>query len=139
MNNLENASSQHILISYSEYERLKNIEEEFQKMQKQVDLSDIDGKDNTDEDLNSADQQGSGSEKSKIHDITDPDFISKIAHLVKQQIGPLSAARPVVTTWSNFDLTPPSTSVIGSVNTTPPLHYDNRQYKNDENDIFGNT
>jgi hypothetical protein len=36
MNNLENASSQHILISYSEYERLKNIEEEFQKMQKQV-------------------------------------------------------------------------------------------------------
>jgi hypothetical protein len=36
MNNIENASSQHILISYSEYERLKNIEEEFQKMQKQV-------------------------------------------------------------------------------------------------------
>jgi hypothetical protein len=36
MNNLDNASSQHILISYSEYERLKNIEEEFQKMQKQV-------------------------------------------------------------------------------------------------------
>ncbi len=36
MSKLENASLQHILISYSEYERLKSIEEEFNKMQNQV-------------------------------------------------------------------------------------------------------
>jgi hypothetical protein len=36
MSNLENASLQHILISYSEYERLKNIEEEFNKIQTKV-------------------------------------------------------------------------------------------------------
>ena len=34
MNNIESASLQHILISYSEYERLKHIEEEFNKLQK---------------------------------------------------------------------------------------------------------
>ena len=32
-NNTSSASSQHILISYSEYERLKNIESQFQKLQ----------------------------------------------------------------------------------------------------------
>ena len=32
----ENASSQHILISYAEYERLKHIEEEFEKLQKNL-------------------------------------------------------------------------------------------------------
>ena len=30
-----NSSSQHILISFSEYERLKNIETEFEKLQKE--------------------------------------------------------------------------------------------------------
>jgi len=32
----DSSSSQHILISYSEYERLKQIEEEFEKLQKSV-------------------------------------------------------------------------------------------------------
>jgi hypothetical protein len=36
MSKLENASLQHILISYPEYERLKNIEEEFNKIQNKV-------------------------------------------------------------------------------------------------------
>jgi hypothetical protein len=36
MSHLESASLQHILISYSEYERLKNIEEQFNKMQSRV-------------------------------------------------------------------------------------------------------
>jgi len=36
MSNLENSSLQHILISYSEYERLKNIEEEFNKIQNKL-------------------------------------------------------------------------------------------------------
>ena len=32
----ESASSQHILISYTEYERLKQIEEQFEKLQKNL-------------------------------------------------------------------------------------------------------
>ena len=41
------------------------------------------------------------------------------------------------TNWSNYDLSPPSTSVIGTVNTDPPLHYDQKRSKNDANDSFG--
>jgi hypothetical protein len=33
MNSSEAGSSQHILITYAEYERLKNIEQEFEKLQ----------------------------------------------------------------------------------------------------------
>jgi hypothetical protein len=36
MSSSDSASLQHILISYSEYERLKNIEEEFNKIQNQA-------------------------------------------------------------------------------------------------------
>ncbi len=99
---------------------------------------DDDSEDNT----HAMDQSGSGLQREKLNDITDPEFISKVAHLVRQQINPsnpLQSARPVASSWSNFDLTPPSSSVIASVNTNPPLHYDIRQMKNDENDIFGNS
>jgi hypothetical protein len=34
MSNSYASSSQHILISYAEYERLKNVEEQFEKLQK---------------------------------------------------------------------------------------------------------
>ena len=34
--NSESASLQHILISYSEYERLKNIEKQFDELQKGI-------------------------------------------------------------------------------------------------------
>ena len=33
MNSSESGSSQHILITYAEYERLKNIEKQFEKLQ----------------------------------------------------------------------------------------------------------
>ena len=33
MSNSESGSSQHILITFAEYERLKNIEREFEKLQ----------------------------------------------------------------------------------------------------------
>ena len=48
-----------------------------------------------------------------------------------------SDPRPVNTQWSNYNLLPPSTAVIGSVNTTPPIHFDIKRQKNDENDSFG--
>jgi hypothetical protein len=90
-------------------------------------------------DTNAFEQSGSGLHKSKLNDLTDSEFISKVAHLVQQQIQPLVSARPVASSWSNVDLSTPSTSAIASVNTNPPLHYDIRQFKNDENDIFGKT
>lgn len=70
----------------------------------------------------------------------DTDFIEKVATLVSQRLqthNPMSGARPVISGWTNYDLSPPSTSVIGNVNTTPPLRYDQKLKKNDSNDIFG--
>ena len=69
-------------------------------------------------------------------------FIAKVAKLVTKKLSTtaptLHNARPVNTGWTNFDLSPPSTSVIGSVNTTPPIHFDQKRQKNDDNDSFGN-
>ena len=71
-------------------------------------------------------QSGGGASKRKNLEDPDEHFISKIAHLVSQklsqnpnQIHP----RPVSSTWSNYDLSPPSTSVMGNVNTTPGAVY----------------
>ena len=48
-----------------------------------------------------------------------------------------SAPRPVISNWSNYDLSPPSTSVMGNVNTTPALPFNQPLRKNDSNDEFG--
>jgi hypothetical protein len=73
-----------------------------------------------------------------MNTIENDQFISKVAELVGQKLSPLLNARPVVTSWSNYNTSLPSTSVIGSVNTDPPLPYNNTIKKNDENDRFGN-
>ncbi len=86
-----------------------------------------------DSSFDSFEQSGSGNKNSSEND----EFISKVAELVGQKLNPLLNARPVVSTWSNFNTSLPSTSVIGSVNTDPPLHYNNTIFKNDENDQFG--
>ena len=52
--------------------------------------------------------------------------------------GSAARPRPMNTQWSNFDLSPPSTSVIGTTNTTPPIHFDQTKKVNDFNDAFGN-
>ena len=66
------------------------------------------------------------------------DILSKIAQLVAQRLHPhLEAPRPVVSNWSNYDLSPPSTSVIGTANTTPALNFNQPRQKNDYNDVFG--
>ncbi len=77
--------------------------------------------------------------KRKNESFTDNDFITKVAKLVKEQLNPdlTTQSRPVATGWQNFDLSPPSTSAIGSEDTTPPLHFGITRRKNDENDIFG--
>jgi hypothetical protein len=61
------------------------------------------------------------------------EFVNKIAYLVTKKIYP----RLPETTWNNFNLTSPNTSMLENPITTPPLHYDNIQRKNDENDIYG--
>ena len=80
-------------------------------------------------------QSGSGASGTSHHQ--DDDFISKVAELVSKKLNnPLSKARPVSSSWSNFALSPPSTSIINSADTNPPIHYDVRRFKNDENDSF---
>jgi hypothetical protein len=93
--------------------------------------------------IQSSSQIGSGSLKRKRKSSeTNDDFITKVAHLVSQKFSnaeiPIPRPRPVNTTWSNYDLTPPSTSVFGNVNTSPPLHFNQSRIKNDFNDSFGN-
>jgi hypothetical protein len=66
-------------------------------------------------------QSGRGSKRKLLEDPNEH-FITKIAHLVSQKLSPDSiqtTARPVSTNWLNYDLSPPSTSVMGNVNTTP--------------------
>jgi hypothetical protein len=82
------------------------------------------------------DQSGSGN---KTEDKDSDAFISKVAHLVGQKLqNPLWNARPVVTAWTNFDTSLPSTAITTKPDTTAPLHYNNPVAKNDENDTFGN-
>ena len=83
-------------------------------------------------------QTGSGKVKKRkrLHLHEDNEFIAKVAHLVTENLKP-TIARPVNTGWTNFNLLPPSTSVIGSVNTAPPVHFDVKLQKNDDNDSYG--
>ena len=93
--------------------------------------------------IQSTSQIGSGfkrkrSKTNESHEnYEDDNFISKVAKLVAERFNPIPTPRPVNTTWSNFNLSPPATSVLGNVNTTPPLHYNQQLTKNDFNDAFG--
>ncbi len=80
-------------------------------------------------------QTGSGETKPRKSD--DEDFIQKVAYLVGEKLNPLLKARPVSTLWSNYDISLPSTSLLETPDSTPPLHYNNTISKNDENDSYG--
>ncbi len=82
---------------------------------------------------NLGEQSGSGISKN-----SDEEFISKVADLVGKKLTPLLNARPVQTTWSNFNTSLPTTAIVTSDDTSPPLHFNNSITKNDQNDIFGN-
>jgi hypothetical protein len=60
--------------------------------------------------------------------------VNRIAFLVSKKIQP----RQPGALWNNFNLTPPSTSVVVNPNTesSSAVHYDNPIRKNDFNDIF---
>ena len=143
----DGASSQYILIKYSEYERLRTIEKKYETLQKEHNkhllIPTFKGKgeeerhsSDSDETAESIFEQiGSGSKRKLA---PKDKFIDKVAELVSKRLNPITAARPVNSSWSNFDLSPPSTSIIGSVNTSPPLHFDQKRMKNDQNDSFGN-
>ena len=143
----DGASSQYILIKYSEYERLRTIEKKYETLQKEHNkhllIPTFKGKgeeephsSDSDETAESIFEQiGSGSKRKLA---PKDKFIDKVAELVSQRFNPIIAARPVNSAWSNFDLSPPSTSIIGNTDTSPPLHFDQKRMKNDKNDSFGN-
>ena len=88
-------------------------------------------------------QSGSGlpssANRKRTLEYNESDFIAKVASLVKNQLQSSTSmiTNPVSTVWRNFDLSPPSTSLIVAENTTPPLHFNTELKKNDLNDTFG--
>ena len=154
------ASLKHILLSFEEYERLKNIESEYHKIHKKIEQNlhlagsgnskktreeieenQIREEENSDNDSSEEIQSGSGTSNQPCQfgcgpqkQISNEDeFIKKIAILVTKKINP----RLPETIWNNFNLTSPSTSVVTPSNTNPAIHYDNTINKNDENDVYG--
>ena len=80
--------------------------------------------------IESSTQSGSGTKRKNLDDDPDEHYITKIAHLVSQRLSATTtpsqtSARPIYSNWSNYDLSPPSTSVMGNVNTTPGISVKN--------------
>jgi hypothetical protein len=140
--NTTDASLEKILISYSEFERLKNIESEYLNLQKSrqrnLEIST--------ENPSTSNQIGEGSDSqmkkqklssfsSKFSDSDDEsDFIQHITNLVASKIQGSS------TSTNLFSPSKATTTEIAlaTPNTTPPLPYSQKIQKDDENDIFGN-
>ena len=133
-------SLQKILISYEEYERLKNIESEYNKLQDQKQKEfEIPSKHHQ-----TGEGSGESSKKAKLSHILekvesdsddDSEIYQRIARIVASRIQP-----PVQTT--DLFKTPESSQLMQiqstSPKTSPPLPFENSIKKNDENDSFGN-
>ena len=138
--NTENASLERILISYSEYERLKNIEQEYMHLQQQQQRKhSLESQNKSEED-----QIGEGSEiphkKLKLTNFLNEDtdeessVLDKIATLVASKIQGTSTYTAL---FKPKELSAPLTIGIATPNTTPPLNFGFSIKKNDENDDFG--
>jgi hypothetical protein len=139
----ESATLERILISYSEYERLKNIEKEYTALQQQQQqhkhsshTEDFDplGQDNL-----KLNQYGEGDEtsskKAKFEDIIqEPSVLEKIADLVASKIQTTSTSTDL---FKSKEQSSPLTIGIATPITTPPLPYGFALKKDDENDDFG--
>ncbi len=134
-----------ILISYSEYERLKNIEKEFVNLQQQHKHS-LENTSDSDQLVHGNDQPnqfGEGIEtpekKSKLTNleefIEEPSVLEKIASLVATKI---QATSTPTSLFKPKDLSSPLTVGIATPITTPPQKFGFTIKKDDENDDFGN-
>ena len=144
--NTSNPSLENILIPYSEFERLKNIETEYiriqESQQKNFDLK-------TDQPSTSRNfQTGKGSEykmkKRKITDDydlsdTDSDSIAPIVnHITKMVVKKIAAQKPqVFTSLFQAQDSLPLEVEVANEDTTPPLPYSQKISKGDENDSYG--
>lgn len=143
--NSNRPSLEKILISYEEFERLKNIESEYNKNQseKQKDFE------ITSKNKHPLAQLGEGSshhtKKSKLNrilekvendsDSDDEDLIHRIANVVASKIQQPSTSTDLFKTPEANQLLEISTA---TPKTAPPLPFQNSIKKSDENDIFGN-
>jgi hypothetical protein len=138
----ESATLERILISYSEYERLKNIEKEYTALQQQQQhkhSSNTEDPDHPIEHNLKINQYGEGDEtsskKAKFEDIVQqPSVLEKIADLVASKIQSTSTSTDL---FKPKDLSSPLTIGIATPITTPPLRYGFALKKDDENDDFG--
>jgi hypothetical protein len=133
---IEDASIQKMFISCQEYDRLKNIESEYLKIQQNKQKT-FQIEEST---PSSSEQSGSGKTSSRLHKLLlqesdsedEEDIIDKIANIVKTKIEKTSTDKDLWGQRQNLT----STS-IGLPNTAPPLPFPNTILKNDENDKFG--
>ena len=144
--NTSNPSLEKNLISYTEFERLKNIETEYiriqESQQKNFDLK-------TDQPSTSTNfQTGKGIEhkrkkrKNTIdYDLSDTesDSISPIVdHITKMVVKKIAAQKPqVFTSLFQAQDSLPLEVEVANQDTTPPLPYSQKISKGDENDSFG--
>lgn len=142
--NTSNPSLEKILISYTEFERLKNIETEYIKIQesqqKNFDIK-------TDQPSTSS-QTGKGSEHKRKkrkptidYDLSDTesDSISPIVdHITKMVVKKIAAQKPqVFTSLFQAQDSLPLEVEVANQDTAPPLPYSQKISKGDENDSYG--
>ena len=141
--NTTDPSLQKILISYNEFERLKNIESEYLNLQKSKQKN----LEISHENQATSTQIGEGSESknkkrnlsaffSHIDDSDDEsDFIQHITTLVASKIQGSSTSTNLFSPSKNSDT---SQIALATPNTAPPLPYAQNIKKDDENNEFGN-
>jgi hypothetical protein len=132
---IEDASIQKMFISCQEYDRLKNIESEYLKLQQNNQKTFQIG-----EPSSRIEQSGSGKSSSKLHKILlqesddedSEDIFEKIANIVKNKLEKPSTDKDL---WGQPQHL--ASTSLALPNTTPPLSFGNTIVKNDENDKFG--
>ena len=137
---LSDASLQKILISYSEFERLKNIEAEHSqcqsKLAKTLQINTDSEKPSTSK--QSENQSGEGSSiANKLHLLlqgsgNEEDVFEHLANIVSQKIQNTSQTTSLFQPKETF-----TTIEVTTPNTNPPIGFSNPIRKMDENDSFG--
>lgn len=134
------ASLQKILISYSEFERLKNIEAEHSKcdLKKEKTLEINSDSENPSTSKQSANQSGEGSSiAKKLHLLlqgsgNEDDVFEHLANIVSNKIQNSSQTTSLFQPEETF-----TTIEVATPNTNPPIGFSNPIRKMDENDRFG--
>jgi len=118
------SSIQKVLISFEEYSRLKDIEDQFNELSKKY-------QELQDKNINESTQTGAGSSHKLSLNSTE---LKHIVDLVKQEI--TVQPQKVDKTWQNYELSPPTVVALGHPQQKQLSVYDIEKTKTDLNDKF---